>query len=55
MARSSYYYALGIDCKGCVRQEVDDIRFPALKVPDTDFRLSLLDSLSDLVRELGEL
>src|SRR5208283_5027971 len=50
-----YYYALGIDCKGCVGQEVDDISFPALKIPNTDFRISLLDSLSDLMRELDEL
>jgi hypothetical protein len=33
----------------------DDIRFPALMVPDAHFRLPLQDGLLDSVRKLGEL
>jgi len=46
---------MGIDCQGCIRQEVDDIGLTALVVADARFRLPPCNSLPDLMRKLGEL
>ena len=46
---------MGINSKGCIRQEVDDIGLSPREIPDTNFRPSLLDCLTDLMRKLGKL
>lgn len=46
---------MGVDSKGCIRQEVDDVPLSPFKIPDIDFRPSLLDGLPDLVCEFGKL
>jgi hypothetical protein len=49
-----YHHSIGINSKRGIGQEVDDVSFPALMIPDAHICPSVQDGLLDLMCKFGK-